>query len=203
MTMGASIHKILKLRKSCRSSAATHKENVQRNLFYFLNSFLIYHTTLQQKITIDSRVTFTSRRKSKRFLHSGKQLSVDGELKSKEIDETVTKQQGLVKKTSRKSQKMFCKDPNKLLKNLFTTVHYDEFASIPNHRNTPDSLNETKELLVRLIDQELQRIQSSDVIKDVGVENYAKNKFDLKKLKLECIENIEEEMKLMKRLDKL
>lgn len=109
--------------------------------------------------------------------------------------------------STKKPQRIFCKDPNKRLKNLFTIVRPNEKLnekSIFPKRCDMELLNKTKELLVKLIDKELERVQPDG---ETNSENPHPNdvieKNVLKKLRLECMRKIEDELRLMKRLDKL
>lgn len=110
------------------------------------------------------------------------------------------------KMSTKKSQRIFCKDPNKRLKNLFTIVRPNEKFSL-NQSSFPkcydiELLNKTKELLVKLIDKELERIQPDDGTKSEKPHpDNVIEKNILKKLKLECMGKIEDELRLMKRLE--
>lgn len=104
------------------------------------------------------------------------------------------------------AQRIFCKDPNKRLKNLFTIVKpnekFNENATVPKCLDV-DLLNKTKKLLVKLIDQELQRVQPDEPANKNGANQQLDNVIDksvLKKLKMDCIRKIEDELRLMKRL---
>ncbi len=102
--------------------------------------------------------------------------------------------------TTAKHTRIFCNDPNKRLKNLFTIVRPDEKLN-ENEKLSKcfgiDLLNKTKDLLVKLIDNELKRVQPDIKLhRDIGVDKHR-----IKMLKLECIRKIEEELRLMKRLE--
>ncbi|KAG4073649.1 hypothetical protein HA402_000873 [Bradysia odoriphaga] len=110
-----------------------------------------------------------------------------------------TKGKSFVKLTAKKSLGLFCNDPNKRLKNLFTiikpTEKTNENSNVPNGYDV-DLLNKTKDFLVKLIDDELQRIHPSDedAAKNVKLHSGVIDRRTLKKLKLECIAKIEEEL---------
>lgn len=109
---------------------------------------------------------------------------------------------------TKKPQGIFCKDPNKRLKNLFTIIKpnekFNESTYLPKC-NDVDLLSKTKELLVKLIDKELLRIRTADDNANKNVHQNLENVIDnnvLKFLKLECMKRIEDELRLLKRLAK-
>lgn len=121
----------------------------------------------------------------------------------KNIKQQPMKGKSFAKPAAKKSQRLFCNDPNKRLKNLFTIIRPNE--KINKNVNTSydiELLNKTKGFLVKLIDDELQRVQPyEDATNNVKFHrDYEIDKRALKKLKLECIEKIEEELRLMRRL---
>lgn len=129
-----------------------------------------------------------------------------GTVTQRKIELKPAKEKVFSNRSTMKAQRIFCKDPNKRLKNLFTIVKPNEKLS----ENVTVSkcldvnlLNKTKKLLVKLIDQELQRVQPDDPAnKNVGNQQLDNviDKSVLKKLKLDCIKTIEDELRLMKRL---
>lgn len=128
-------------------------------------------------------------------------------LTGRRIDRKSTKQKVISKISIKKPSRIFCKDPNQRLKNLFTIIKpndkFNENACLP-ACNDIDLLNKTKELLVKLIDNELQRIQTDDN-DSKNVKKKSENVIDksvLKALKLECLRKIEDELRLLKRLAK-
>lgn len=110
--------------------------------------------------------------------------------------------------STRKPQRIFCKDPNKRLKNLFTIIQpnekCNENASFTKCHDV-ELLNKTKELLVNLIDKELQKVEPDVPTKNSKpqLDNCVIDNSVLKKLKLECVRKIEDELRLMKRLENL
>lgn len=109
------------------------------------------------------------------------------------------------KMTTKKSQRLFCNDPNKRLKNLFTIVKPTEKSNEhenPTNGHNIDLLNKTKDILVKLIDNELQRIRPDEDATNKSIPHHGSvvDKHNLKKLKLDCIGKIEEQLELMKRL---
>ncbi|XP_037052245.1 uncharacterized protein LOC119085844 [Bradysia coprophila] len=118
------------------------------------------------------------------------------------------KGKSFVKLTAKRSHGLFCNDPNKRLKNLFTIIKPTEKVNENANVNVAngydaDLLNKTKNFLVKLIDDELQRTHLSDEDAAKDVKLHCGNMIDrrtLKKLKLDCIAKIEEELRLMKRL---
>lgn len=126
----------------------------------------------------------------------------------RKIDQKLTKEKFFSKMSTMKPQSIFCNDPNKRLKNLFTIVKpidkLNENGNIPKN-NDIVLLNNTKELLVKLIDGELHRIQSDGKTTE-NVKPHLVNVIDnsdVKKLKFECLRKIEDEIRLMKRLENL
>lgn len=105
------------------------------------------------------------------------------------------------------SPSIFCKDPNRRLKNLFTIIKSTKVNGDTTYfpkSNNAQLLGKTKSILVELIDNELQRINFN--YDDNG--NVSKKKMQiatinndaLKVLKLECMKKIEDELRLLKRL---
>lgn len=121
------------------------------------------------------------------------------------VERKLTKEKVCSKISMKKPSRIFCKDPNKRLKNLFTIIKpnekFNENPCLPSSNNI-DLLNKTKELLVKLIDNELQRIQMDDDA-NKNVKKIPDNVIDksvLKTLKVECLRKIEDELRLLKRL---
>lgn len=123
----------------------------------------------------------------------------------RKIEPMLTEEFFFSKMSTKKPQRIFCKDPNKRLKNLFTIVRPSE--NLNKNSNFPDgydieSLSKTKELLVKLIDKELERVQPDDG--NTNEKPHPDKVIDsnvLKKLKLECMRKIEDELRIIKRLE--
>lgn len=116
------------------------------------------------------------------------------------IERSPTKEKDISEMSTKKSPKIFCNDPNQRLKNLFTIVKPNENVSFPKCHDF-ELLNKTKELLVKLIDKELERVHPDTTANVKFHQDNVIDKGALKKLKLECIEKIEDEIRLMKRLE--